>query len=160
MAEAERLITPGTRLVVVNSPHNPSGAHFSQQEWRRLGELCQAGGAHLFRCVACVRTRAAATDLLAGCLAAALLHGPPLDAAHLAKRYTAPARRCSDEMYRTLEFDPADRLPAAADLLQPGGISLCGMSKAAGMPGVRLGGLATHDAACECPAVPCPAAPR
>ena len=63
MAEAERLITPGTRLVVVNSPHNPSGAHFSQQEWRRLGELCQAAGAHLFRCGGggvCVSTGAAA----------------------------------------------------------------------------------------------------
>ena len=58
-------------------------------------------------------------------------------------------------MYRTLELDPADRLPAAADLLQPAGISLCGMSKAAGMPGVRIGWLATHDAACECPAVLC-----
>ena len=31
----------------------------------------------------------------------------------------------SDEMYRTLEFHAADRLPPAADVL-PRGISLCG----------------------------------
>ena len=59
LAEAERLITPGTRLVVVNSPHNPSGAHFSHSEWARLVELCRAAGAHLFRCavLACAPTQ-------------------------------------------------------------------------------------------------------
>lgn len=100
LADAERLITPGTRMVVVNSPHNPSGAHFSQQEWRRLIDLCQAAGAYLF----------------------------------------------SDEMYRTLELDPQDRLPAAVDLYERG-ISLSGMSKAMGGPGLRIGWLATKDAA-------------
>ncbi len=44
----------------------------------------------------------------------------------------------SDEVYRGLEFDPADRLPAAADLY-PRAISLGGMSKAYGLPGVRVG---------------------
>lgn len=49
LAAAEKLITPGTRLVVVNSPHNPSGAHFSRAEWARLCALCEAAGAYLFR---------------------------------------------------------------------------------------------------------------
>jgi aspartate/methionine/tyrosine aminotransferase len=50
----------------------------------------------------------------------------------------------SDEMYRGLEFDPADRLPAAADLY-PRAISLGGLSKAYGLPGVRLGWIACRD---------------
>jgi aspartate/methionine/tyrosine aminotransferase len=51
----------------------------------------------------------------------------------------------SDEVYRGLEFDPADRLPAAADLY-PRAISLGGLSKAYGLPGVRLGWIACQDA--------------
>lgn len=52
----------------------------------------------------------------------------------------------SDEVYRGLEFDPADRLPAAADLY-PRAISLGGLSKAYALPGVRLGWTACRDAA-------------
>lgn len=52
----------------------------------------------------------------------------------------------SDEVYRGLEFDPADRLPAAADLY-PRAISLGGLSKAYGLPGVRLGWTVCRDAA-------------
>lgn len=51
--DAERLIVPGTtRLVVVNSPHNPSGAHLSQDDWRYLCGLCEGSGAYLFRSAA------------------------------------------------------------------------------------------------------------
>ncbi len=50
----------------------------------------------------------------------------------------------SDEMYRLLEHDPADRLPAGADLYERG-ISLSGMSKAYGLPGLRIGWLAARD---------------
>jgi aspartate/methionine/tyrosine aminotransferase len=50
----------------------------------------------------------------------------------------------SDEVYRGLEFDPADRLPAAADL-HPRAISLGGLSKAYGLPGVRLGWTVCRD---------------
>lgn len=51
----------------------------------------------------------------------------------------------SDEVYRGLEFDPATRLPAAADLY-PRAVSLGGLSKAYGLPGVRLGWTACRDA--------------
>ena len=50
----------------------------------------------------------------------------------------------SDEVYRFLEHDPGDRLPAGADV---GGISLGVMSKAFGLAGLRVGWLATRDRA-------------
>ncbi len=51
----------------------------------------------------------------------------------------------SDEVYRGLEFEPAARLPQAADVYERG-ISLNVMSKAYGLPGLRIGWLATRDA--------------
>lgn len=51
----------------------------------------------------------------------------------------------SDEVYRLLEYDAADRLPAAADLSRSA-ISLGVMSKAFGLAGLRIGWIATHDA--------------
>ncbi len=51
-----------------------------------------------------------------------------------------------DEMYRGLEYEPARRLPALCDLYEKG-ISLSGLSKAYGLPGLRLGWLATQESA-------------
>ena len=48
----------------------------------------------------------------------------------------------ADEVYRFLEYDEADRLPAGADAL-PTGISLGVMSKSFAMAGLRIGWLAT-----------------
>ena len=50
----------------------------------------------------------------------------------------------SDEVYRELEHDPADRLPAACDLYQRA-VSLGSISKSYGLPGLRIGWLATRD---------------
>jgi aspartate/methionine/tyrosine aminotransferase len=50
-----------------------------------------------------------------------------------------------DEMYRLLEHDPAGRLPPVCDVYEKG-VSLSGLSKAFGLPGLRVGWLATHDA--------------
>ena len=50
----------------------------------------------------------------------------------------------SDEVYRELEHDPADRLPAACDVYERG-VSLGSISKSYGLPGLRLGWLATRD---------------
>jgi aspartate/methionine/tyrosine aminotransferase len=50
----------------------------------------------------------------------------------------------SDEMYRFLEYDLADRLEAACDLSAKA-VSLCGLSKSFGLPGLRIGWLATRD---------------
>jgi aspartate/methionine/tyrosine aminotransferase len=49
-----------------------------------------------------------------------------------------------DEVYRGLEVDEADRLPAGADVAS-GGISLGVMSKTYAMAGLRIGWLASHD---------------
>jgi aspartate/methionine/tyrosine aminotransferase len=58
----------------------------------------------------------------------------------------------SDEVYRLIERDPAIRLPQAADVYEKG-ISLNVMSKAYGLPGLRIGWLACQDrnllVACE-----------
>jgi aspartate/methionine/tyrosine aminotransferase len=51
----------------------------------------------------------------------------------------------SDEMYRGAEYRDSDRLPAVADEYE-WGISLWGLSKSFGLPGLRIGWLATKDA--------------
>jgi len=51
----------------------------------------------------------------------------------------------SDEVYRLLEYDPVDRLPAAVDRYDRA-LSLGVMSKAFALAGLRIGWLATHDA--------------
>lgn len=50
----------------------------------------------------------------------------------------------SDEMYRLLEYNPADRLPSVCDLYEDG-VSLSGLSKSFAMPGLRTGWLATQN---------------
>ena len=63
-------MTPRTRLIVVNAPHNPTGSLPDAATYRAVAELAADAGAILL----------------------------------------------SDEVYRFLELDPADRLPAGADV--------------------------------------------
>lgn len=58
----------------------------------------------------------------------------------------AGATLLSDEVYRLLEYDPADRLPAAVER-SARAVSLGVMSKAFGLAGLRVGWLATRDQA-------------
>lgn len=95
-----RLLKPSTKLVIVNFPHNPTGALPSSAEFARLIELLRGRGIRLF----------------------------------------------SDEMYRFLEVDPAQRLPSACEVYERS-LSLGGMSKAFGMAGLRLGWLVVKDRA-------------
>jgi len=90
---------PSTRAIVVNYPHNPTGALLRREEWERLVDLAREAGVLLF----------------------------------------------SDEVYRYLEHDPADRLPAAVESYERG-FSLGVMSKSFALAGLRVGWLATHDA--------------
>jgi len=50
----------------------------------------------------------------------------------------------SDEMYRLLEYDAADRLPAACDVYD-NAVSLSGMSKSFALAGLRIGWLAARN---------------
>ncbi len=42
--ELEPLITPRTRMLIVNSPNNPTGAVVAREEFERIYELCQRHG--------------------------------------------------------------------------------------------------------------------
>jgi aspartate/methionine/tyrosine aminotransferase len=95
VAGLERLLQPQTRLIYINSPHNPTGTQMRRDVFERMLEL------------------AAERDI-------AVL---------------------SDEVYRGLEHDDADRLPAACDRYTHA-ISLGAVSKAHGLPGLRVGWLA------------------
>lgn len=92
------LVTPDTRLVIVNLPHNPTGYLPSPDEFEAILSLVARHGVWLF----------------------------------------------CDEMYRGLEYDPGQRLPAAADRY-PRAVSLWGMSKTFGLAGLRIGWLASTD---------------
>jgi aspartate/methionine/tyrosine aminotransferase len=58
----------------------------------------------------------------------------------------AGVRLVSDEVYRGIELDSARTLPQAADLL-PAAVSVNVMSKAYGLPGLRVGWVACRDQA-------------
>ncbi len=95
-----RQVSPSTRLIVVNAPHNPTGMLPDRATFDAVVAIAAEAGAHLL----------------------------------------------VDEVYRGLEFDEVDRLPAGADVL-PTGVSLGVMSKSYALAGLRVGWLATHDRA-------------
>jgi len=45
VGELERLVTPQTRLIVINSPHNPTGAMLSPDDAKRVYDIAQSVGA-------------------------------------------------------------------------------------------------------------------
>jgi aspartate/methionine/tyrosine aminotransferase len=91
-------VTPQTRLIVLNAPHNPTGMQPDRVTFDAIVAIADEAGATLL----------------------------------------------VDEVYRDLEFDPADRLPAAAEA-SPLGVSVGVMSKSFAMAGLRIGWLATRD---------------
>lgn len=99
LARLEALLTDATRVVVINTPHNPSGVILNEAFLGRLNTL------------------AAERDFVV----------------------------ISDEIFRWSERDDSARAPAAVDL-DPRAITLGGLSKSFGMPGVRIGWIAVRDA--------------
>jgi len=104
--EVAAAITPATRLVVVNGPHNPTGMLPDTATWQALADLTAEAGATLL----------------------------------------------CDEVYRLLEHDAGDRLPAGADLGDHV-VSIGVLSKSYGLAGLRIGWLATRSAETRAAAV-------
>lgn len=96
--ELRDLVRPNTRLILVNFPHNPTGALLSREEWAGILAVAEEAGCYLF----------------------------------------------SDEVYRLLEYDLADRLLPAVDGYARA-LSLGVMSKPFGLAGLRIGWLALRD---------------
>jgi aspartate/methionine/tyrosine aminotransferase len=93
-------LRPGTRVLYLNQPHNPTGTLMAREMYAEVAALASERGIVLF----------------------------------------------GDEVYRELEHDPGDRLPAACDV-DDRAVSLGSISKSYGLPGLRLGWLVTRDAA-------------
>jgi aspartate/methionine/tyrosine aminotransferase len=99
LAALEKLMRPNTKMMYINTPHNPTGLLMSRTVFERVMELAADRKIIVF----------------------------------------------SDEVYRELEHDPAKRLPAACEWYEHG-VSLGSMSKTYGLPGLRLGWLASRNA--------------
>lgn len=95
--ELKALIRPNTKLIAVNTPNNPTGYTFSEEELKHLCSIAEKNGIYLF----------------------------------------------SDEVYRGLDLDGKAK-PCAADLYDKA-VSLGVLSKAYGLPGLRIGWVATRD---------------
>jgi len=99
LAALEKLIQPNTKIIYINTPHNPTGLLMQANAFLQLVKLAASRGIIVF----------------------------------------------CDEVYRELEHDPATRLPAACEIYERA-VSLGSMSKTYGLPGLRLGWLASKDA--------------
>jgi aspartate/methionine/tyrosine aminotransferase len=98
VAALERLIRPNTKVIYINTPHNPTGLLMPPAVFQQVIALAASRHIILF----------------------------------------------SDEVYRELEHDPATRLPAGCEAYEHA-VSLGSMSKSYGLPGLRLGWLASRD---------------
>lgn len=94
----EGLIQPNTKIIYINTPHNPTGLLMPAEVFQQVMAL------------------AASRRIIVFC----------------------------DEVYRELEHDPANRLPAACEIYERA-VSLGSMSKTYGLPGLRLGWLVSKD---------------
>lgn len=98
LAALEKLIQPNTKIIYINTPHNPTGLLMPQKVFQQVIKLAASRGI-IFFC---------------------------------------------DEVYRELEHDPVNRLPAACEVYERA-VSLGSMSKTYGLPGLRLGWLVSKD---------------
>jgi len=98
LSALEKLLRPDTKVIYINTPHNPTGLLMPAAVFQQVMALAASRNIIVF----------------------------------------------SDEVYRELEHDPAARLPAACEVHEHA-VSLGSMSKTYGLPGLRLGWLATRD---------------
>lgn len=100
LEELERKITHKTKVIYLNTPHNPTGFHFSKAEQQAIIDLARKHNIIIF----------------------------------------------SDEVYRELEHQSQYTIAGFGDAYE-NGVSLGVMSKAYGLPGLRIGWLATKNKA-------------
>ena len=98
MDELAQLITDKTKVIYLNTPHNPTGYHFTQAEQLAIVALARKHKIIIF----------------------------------------------SDEVYREIEHAPQYKIPGFGDIYEHG-VSLGVMSKAYGLPGLRIGWIATKN---------------
>jgi aspartate/methionine/tyrosine aminotransferase len=98
VAALEKLLQPNTKIIYINTPHNPTGLLMPASIFKQVLDLAASREIIVF----------------------------------------------SDEVYRELEHDPGMRLPAACEAYK-NAVSLGSMSKTYGLPGLRLGWLATRN---------------
>lgn len=96
--ELEKLLSPKTKAIYLNAPHNPTGFLFSIEEQQEIVKLARRNNITIL----------------------------------------------CDEVYRELEHSPEYAIPAFADVYE-NGISIGVMSKSYGLPGLRIGWLATQN---------------
>jgi len=96
--ELKKMVTPRTKAILLNTPHNPTGFHFSKAEQDAIIDIARTANIIIF----------------------------------------------ADEVYRELEHHPDYRLPAFADVYE-NAVSLGVMSKSYGLPGLRIGWIATRN---------------
>ena len=94
----KQLVNDNTKLIVINFPHNPTGAILQEEELKEIVNIARQNNIIIF----------------------------------------------SDEMYRFLEHDQANRISSACDLYE-NAICLFGMSKSFALAGLRIGWLATKN---------------
>ncbi len=92
----EELVSENTKMVIINFPHNPTGAHLRIEELEEIISICRRKDVWLF----------------------------------------------SDEVFRGLEHEPKNRLPAVASMYEKG-ISIGVVSKSHGTPAFRVGWIAS-----------------
>jgi len=97
--ELEKLITDKTKVIYLNTPHNPTGFHFSAAEQKAVVELARQHNIIIL----------------------------------------------SDEVYREIEYASEYAIPGFGDVYE-NGVSVGVMSKAYGLPGLRIGWIATKNA--------------
>lgn len=96
--DLEKMITNKTKVIYINTPHNPTGFHFSKEEQAALISIARKHNIIIF----------------------------------------------SDEVYSELEHQRAYAISGFGDAYE-NGVSLGVMSKAYGLPGLRIGWLATKN---------------
>ena len=129
LADLERRVGPHTRLIIVSSPHNPSGVSLDAMALTGLGRIAAATGAHVLVDEVYLDAAALVRGDLAASRSAARLDGPFIVTNSLTKSYglaglrsgwaVAPAP-VAERMRRTRDVvdnassAPADRLAALA----------------------------------------------